>query len=191
MRATSVSRAALPLTVMIVVASAATIGSPAAQQAPQPWIHVDVSGEGGTHVNLPLTAIEAIAPLVPELLQDGQLQGGHSGHNVPVAAIRDMWPELRDVGVAEFVTIQHKGPTVWRVARDGDTVLVDVIDRHWFSSDEVRVEMPWRVADALLSGTGDALNVRAARRELSALHGETIRIIGEDFRIWIDESRTQ
>ena len=104
-----------------------------------------------------------------------------------------MWPELRGVGVAEFVTIQHQGPKVWRVAREGDTVLVDVSDRRWFFSEEVRGEIPWRVADALLSGDGDALNVRAAMRELSTLDGEMIRIIGEDIniRIWIDESRTQ
>ncbi len=57
----------------------------------------------------------------------------------------------------------------------------------------VRVEIPVPVVDALLSGDGDVLNVRAALQELSQLRGELVRVIETDsnIRIWIDESPAQ
>ena len=170
-----------------------TVAASAAQQEPEPWIHVDISGDSGQNMNLnlPLAAVSAMVALIPDtIVEEGQLQLGEE-HEVPVAAIREMWRELRDVGDVEFVTIQHEGQNV-RISREGEIILVDVSDEGGGTS-EVRVEVPVRVVDALLSGDGDTLNIRAAIEELSTLRGELVRVIEADnnIRIWIDESPTQ
>ena len=194
MRVQSFWSTALLVAMTSLVASAAAIGRPAVEQEQEvePWIHVEISGEDGANVNinLPLAAITAMIALAPEtIVQDGQLQLGDT-HEVPVAAIRGLWIELRDVGDAEFVTIQHEGQDV-RIAREGGTVFVTVSGGD--TSEEVRVEIPVPVVDALLSGDGGTLNIRAALDELSTLRGELVRVIESDnnVRIWIDERPTQ
>ena len=193
MRAKSFWSTALLLVVTTLVASAATIGRPATQQEPEPWVHVEVTSDGGTNMNLdlPLAAVTAMLALAPEtIVQNGEFQFG-SSYQVPVAAIREMWRELRDVGDVEFVTIQHEGQDV-RIARAGEIILVNVSDSDG-DDESVRVEIPVPVVDALLSGDGDTLNIRAALEELSMLRGELVRVIESDnnIRIWIDESPTQ
>ena len=170
------------------------VAAAAAQQEPGPWIHVEISGESGENINLnlPVAALSAMIAMAPDtIVEDGQLQLGDT-HELPVAAIRDMWRELRDVGDAEFVTVQHEGQNV-RIAREGETILVNVNNQDGDASEEVRVEVPVSVVDALLSGGGDTLNVRAAIDELSTLRGELVRVIESDsnIRIWINENPTQ
>ena len=193
MRAKSFWSTALLLVMTTLVASAATIGRPATQQEPEPWVHVDVTSDGGTNMNLdlPLAAVTAMLALAPEtIVQNGEFQFG-SSYQVPVAAIREMWRELRDVGDVEFVTIQYEGQDV-RIARAGETILVNVSDSDG-DDESVRVEIPVPVVDALLSGDGDTLNIGAAIEELSMLRGELVRVIESDnnIRIWIDESPTR
>ena len=193
MRAKSFWSTALLLVMTTLVASAATIGRPATQQEPEPWVHVDVTSDGGTDMNLdlPLAAVTAMLALAPEtIVQNGEFQFG-SSYQVPVAAIREMWRELRDVGDVEFVTIQYEGQDV-RIARAGEIILVNVSDSDG-DDESVRVEIPVPVVDALLSGDGDTLNIGAAVEELSMLRGELVRVIESDnnIRIWIDESPTR
>ena len=193
MRAKSFWSTALLLVMTTLVASAATIGRPATQQEPEPWVHVEVTSDGGTNMNLdlPLAAVTAMLALAPEtIVQNGEFQFG-SSYQVPVAAIREMWRELRDVGDVEFVTIQHEGQDV-RIARAGEIILVNVSDSDG-DDESVRVEIPVPVVDALLSGNGDTLNIGAAIEELSMLRGELVRVIESDnnIRIWIDESPTR
>ena len=193
MRAKSFWSTALLLVMTTLVASAATIGRPATQQEPEPWVHVEVTSDGGTNMNLdlPLAAVTAMLALAPEtIVQNGEFQFG-SSYQVPVAAIREMWRELRDVGDVEFVTSQHEGQDV-RIARAGEIILVNVSDSDG-DDESVRVEIPVPVVDALLSGDGDTLNIGAAIEELSMLRGELVRVIESDnnIRIWIDESPTR
>ena len=193
MRAKSFWSTALLLVMTTLVASAATIGRPATQQEPEPWVHVEVTSDGGTNMNLdlPLAAVTAMLALAPEtIVQNGEFQFG-SSYQVPVAAIREMWRELRDVGDVEFVTTQYEGQDV-RIARAGEIVLVNVSDSDG-DDESVRVEIPVPVVDALLSGNGDTLNIGAAIEELSMLRGELVRVIESDnnIRIWIDESPTR
>ena len=188
MRVKSFWSTALLVVLATLVASAAPIGRLATQQATEPWIHVEVTGDSGTNMNLnlPLAAVTAMLALAPEtLVQNGQLQLGNSTE-LPVAAIRDMWRELRAAGDVEFVTIQHEDQDV-RIAREGDIILVNVTDRDGSGDDAVRVEIPVLVVDALLSGDGDTLNIRAAVDELSTLRGELVRVIESDnnIRVWI------
>ena len=192
MRVQSVWSASLLAVIMMVVGFGATVGTQAAQQGPESWIHIEIDREGDDHVNLnlPLAAIEAALALAPEsIVRDGQLQLGQQ--QVPVAVIRGMWQELRSVGDAEFATIQHEGNDV-RIAREGETILVRVSNED-DDGEDVRVEIPVPVVDALLSGEGDMLNVRAAIQELSTMRGEMVRVIAanNNIRVWIDESPTQ
>ncbi len=192
MRVQSVWSASLLAVIMMVVGFGATVGTQAAQQGPESWIHIEIDREGDDHVNLnlPLAAIEAALALAPEsIVRDGQLQLGQQ--QVPVAVIRGMWQELRSVGDAEFATIQHEGNDV-RIAREGETILVRVSNED-DDGEDVRVEIPVPVVDALLSGDGDMLNIRAAIQELSTMRGEMVRVIAanNNIRVWIDESPTQ
>ena len=192
MRVQSVWSASLLAVIMMVVGFGATVGTQAAQQGPESWVHIEIDREGDDHVNLnlPLAAIEAALALAPEsIVRDGQLQLGQQ--QVPVAVIRGMWQELRSVGDAEFATIQHEGNNV-RIAREGETILVRVSSED-DDGEDVRVEIPVPVVDALLSGDGDMLNIRAAIQELSTMRGEMVRVIAanNNIRVWIDESPTQ
>jgi len=169
------------------------VGALAAEQAqgPELWIHVEVTSDNGENMslNLPLAAIEAVIALAPgTIVADGQLQLG-SELEVPVAAIRGVWQELRDVGDVEFATLQHEGNDV-RIARESETVMVDV---NAGADEAVRVEVPVPVVDALLSGDGDMLDIRAAVAQLSTMRGEMLRVVEADsnIRVWIDESPTQ
>lgn len=192
MRTQSFWSASLLAIMLLFVGAGATVGTQA-QQAGEPWIHLNIDREGDDHVtlNLPLAAIEAAIALAPtSIVENGQLQLG-SEHEVPVAAIRAMWQELRAVGDVEFATIQHEGNDV-RIAREGDTILVRV-SAEGDNDEDVRVEVPVRVVDALLSGDGDVLNIRAAIQELSTMRGEMVRVIeaNNNIRVWIDETPTQ
>jgi len=193
MRTQSFWSASLLAIMVMFVGAVASVGTQA-QQTSEPWIHVEIDRDGDDHINLnlPLAAIEAAIALAPSsIVENGQLQLGQE-HKVPVAAIRGMWEELRSVGDAEFATIQHEGNDV-RIAREGDTILVRVSEEGDDDDADVRVEIPVPVVDALLSGEGDMLNVRAAIQELSTMRGEMVRVIeaNNNIRIWIDETPTQ
>ena len=179
--------------IMVAAIVGTMVSALAAEQAqgPELWIHVEVTSDNGENMslNLPLAAIEAAIALAPDtIVADGQLQLG-SELEVPVAAIRGVWQELRDVGDVEFATLQHEGNDV-RIAREGETVLVDV---NAGADEAVRVEVTVPVVDALLSGDGDMLDIRAAVDQLSTMQGEMLRVVEADsnIRVWIDESPTQ
>ena len=225
-KATTVRRAALAV-MTVFVASGAAIGLHAAQsqQQPQPWVHLDMTGQTTMSLNLPLAAIEAALAMAPEAIvdRDGQLQLG-GDREIPVTAIRAAWSQLRDVGDVEIANIQDGRQSV-RVAREGDTIVVDVTGTddedagHEGDTDEaedqadqegaehvgdrrgrgrgfvgeVQVRVPVSVVDALLSGAGETLDLRAAIQELSSLRGEMVQVNHPEgsIRVWIDESPTQ
>ena len=218
-KATTAGRAALAV-MTVFVASGAAIGLHAAesQQDPQPWVHLDMTGQTSMSLNLPLAAIEAALAMAPEAIvdSDGQLQLGGQ-REIPVTAIRAAWSQLRDVGDVEIANIQDGQQSV-RIAREGDTILVDVTGtddgddaggeggadegadqddagrgRARGFAGEVQVRVPVSVVDALLSGAGETLDVRAAIQELSALRGEMVQVVHPEgrIRVWIDESPTQ
>ena len=172
--------------------------SVAAQDAgPQPWLHVQVTGENdgaeNVAVNLPLAAAEPLLALVPHrILSDGQLSLGGRDVPVNVGAMRDLWRALTQVGDTEFVTVEGENETV-RVARTGDQITVQVQERDEDGSETVDVQLPILVVDALLSGDGDTLNVGAAVERLGELRGDIVRVREEErqVRIWIDEVATQ
>ena len=158
---------------------------------PAPWIHIEGAGDtGNMNLDLPLAVIEAALAMAPgAIVSDGQLRLG-GDHEIPLAAIRNMWHQLRDAGDAEFATLQFEGQDV-EIVREGEAVFLTV--NAGDAAAEVRVEVPVTVLDAVLSGEGELLNVRAAIEALSPLRGEVVRVIGlgNNIRVWIDESPSQ
>jgi plasmid stabilization system protein ParE len=59
--------------------------------------------------------------------------------------------------------------------------------------EQVRVEVPVSLVDALLSGEGEEANIQAAIAELRKRRGDIVRVHDEDskVRIWIDEQSGQ
>jgi len=159
-----------------------------AAQATNPWLHVRVEepGRSRVHVNLPLNVVEVALEAAPGVLEShGRVRLGREGKGISVADLRRMWNELKSAGDADLVTVEEKDESV-RVARRGGLVEVRV-DRK--GREEVRVEVPVEVVDALLSGEGEELNVKAAIRQLRTRRGDIVRVNDENstVRVWIDE----
>lgn len=154
------------------------------------WLHVQVT-EGGAKdakvsVNLPLSLVDVALDVAnDEHLQGGRIKLEHS--DMSVADLRRLWAELKKAGDTEFVAVEEKDESV-RVERKGDRVMVRVADKQ-AGTEKVRVDVPMGVVDALLSGEGDSLNLRAALVELKrTANGEFIHVNDGDsrVRVWID-----
>ena len=163
-----------------------------AQDAPQPWIHVEVSGgddDANVSVNLPLAAAEVLVSMIPpDRIGGGEIQLTDSGVSVSIPALRKTWRQLMDAGDAEFITIEHENDTV-RVARSGDEIEVRMA-RGGDGGETAEMRLPVAVVDALLSGDGDTLDLRAAVEQLGRLRGDIVRVREDDrsIRVWIDET---
>ena len=177
-----------------------------------PWIHVEVreanADQAIVNVNVPFAladaALESFNDQIGTHIQfgrhghrehvesgehaEGVSPGDSLGHpELSVADLRRMWKAMRDAGEAEFVTVKEGDESV-RIRREGDLVRVDVDGKK--DGEKVRIRVPVTVLDALLSGEGDELNVRAAVNELKTMkNGEVVRVEdgGDLVRVWIDQ----
>lgn len=155
-----------------------------------PWIHIEVleNGEEGASVkvNLPLSMARIALEMAPEeVLSEGRIQ--IDDEDFTVDDLRRMWKELRNAGDAEFVTVKEGDESV-RVFRKGDRIFVQT-DADEDEDEMVRVEVPVALVDALLSGTGDELDLDAAVKALEGMGKSDIVLVrdGEDtVRIWVD-----
>ena len=154
-----------------------------------PWIHIEVL-EGGqkeatVKVNLPIKLARTALQMAPDdVMDDGHIR--IDNNDLSVSDLRKMWKDVRDAGDAEFVTVQEKDSTV-KISRKGSKLYVHVDEPG--NRDQVRVEVPISLVDALLAGNGDTLNVDAAVAELERMGpGEVVHVMdGEDsVRIWIE-----
>ena len=163
-------------------------GGALAQEAATPWIHVRVEEAKGTkvNVNLPLAVVQAALALAPEKLVEKHQIRLHHGHKLKVSDLRKLWTELRDAGDAEFVSIEEEDKTV-TVRRVGDRIEVRVDEPE--DGEQVRVDVPVAVVDALLSGEGEEVDIAGAVAELARMRGEIVTVIDKDdtVRVWIDE----
>ena len=193
MRVLSPRFVALMVVMVACAVSVTETSTQSAQDAPvsELWIHVKASGaRARMDLNMPLVLVEtALAMASDAVVDQGQLQLGDR-YGLPVSTIRDLWLKLRGAADAEFVTVPHGSRQV-RISRSDDTILVSVLNER--ASEAVRAEAPASVVDALLSGDGDLLDIRAALEELSTLDGEVVRVVEPDsnIRIWIDDSPVQ
>lgn len=158
----------------------------AQQDAGTPWLHVEVISDDDDRVgvNVPLAVAEIALRIVPiKEIRNGRFR--LENQDVSLADIRALWAELRQVGDAEFVTVESEDETV-RVSRQGDTLLVRVSKQG--DGGEVSIDAPVDVVDALLSGEGEELDLLAAVRRLGERRGEVVRVRDgdESVRVWID-----
>ncbi len=163
-----------------------------AAQTERPWIHVEVTqgDETTVNVNLPLAAVEAALEAVPdEIISGGRARLPEGARDISISALRRLWQELRDAGDAEFASVQDDDRTV-TVVRSGDYIRVDV-ESASADAEQVHIQLPVSVVDALLSGEGESVNLRAALAELGRERGEMVRVEGGDntVRIWVDEAQ--
>ena len=174
---------------VLFVAATLVIGAGAAQADSDLWLHVKVDGQDGEKVtvNLPLSLIEMALPMIPdEHFSDGDfILGGH-GHKLSISQLRDLWNELKSTPDMTFVTVEDGDETV-TVSKSNGYLRVHVDE----SDERVAVRVPESVIDALLSGGGESLDIRAAITALAEQgEGELVTVNGDDeqVRVWIDRS---
>jgi len=166
------------------------------------WIHIRVieSGPDGDHVrvNIPLSLAEAVLPTIKsDKFCDGKVKvEGHTFDRVDLRALLDAVSKARD---NQYVTVESKDANV-EVAKSGEFLLIKVHDHckegvktagTHKAANTVDIKVPFKVAQALLSGNNDELNVLAAVRaldEFGNLELVTVKDDENNVRIWVDSS---
>jgi len=182
----------LGLAVVSALMLAGTAGMARAQgPAAKAWLHVRVeegSKQSKVSVNLPISVVDAALQAAPEeFMSNGHIHLGKMGNkDLSVSDLRRAWNEMKATGDAEFATVEDEDQTV-RVARAGNLMLIHVDKPS--GKESVRVEVPIEVVDALFSGQGEELNIRAGFAELQKRRGDIVRVRDDHstVRIWIDE----
>ncbi len=131
--------------------------------------------------------VDAALRTAPDMVaSEGRIHLGRTGRGISVTELRRMWDELKAAGVAELVSVEEEGQTVNVTRRAG---LVSIRVEQPPGKEQVCVEVPVLVVDALLSGGGDTLNVRAAIKKMQEQRGDIVRVSEEKgtVRVWIDE----
>jgi hypothetical protein len=173
---------------------AGTAGTVRAQAASgKAWVHIRVeeaNRQSKVSVNLPITVVDAALQAAPEdIMSHGKIHLGRMGrHDLTVSDLRRAWNELKATGDTEFATVEDEDQKV-RIARAGNLMLIHVDKTD--GQESVRVEIPTEVVDALFSGQGEELNLRAGFAELQKRRGDIVRVKDNDstVRIWIDEGK--
>lgn len=162
------------------------------------WLHVRVdetrggkSGKGSkVRVNVPLAVVEAALEAAPQkFVEKGRIKidAGRDEHDLSLEEMRRIWRELKNAGDTELVTVEDEDENV-TVARKGDVVQVRVTNDR--DQEQVHVDVPVNLVDAMLSGDGESVDVKAVVRELRSRRGDIVRVTDKDsaVRIWIDEA---
>jgi len=180
-------RLALPFALFALAAIAPA--GPAAAESKGPFIRIEVDGgRDGEHVNLrlPLAVVQIGLDMVEsEVLPGGRIHLGHG--DVQVSDIRKMWLALRAAGDTDLVEAEAKDGRVTVSQKDG-RVLVRVTEKA-SAEPKIDIDVPASAVDALLSGDGESLNLKAALLELEAgRKGDFVRVQDGDshVRIWIE-----
>ena len=171
---------------------AGTAGTVRAQApASKAWVHVRVEEgprQSKVSVNLPVSVVDAALQAAPEeIMSHGKIHLGRMGrHDLTISDLRKAWTEMKATGDAEFATVEEEDQKV-RIARAGNLMLVHVDKTD--GQESVRIEVPIEVVDALFSGQGEELNLRAGFAELKKRRGDIVRVKDNHstVRIWIDE----
>jgi hypothetical protein len=159
------------------------------QAASKEWLHVRVQAVADAaetvKINIPLSLVETMLPLV----EDQALQNGNihfDNKDISTAELRKIWQAVKDEGDTEFVTVEKKGENV-RVFTQSKFLMVQS-DKN--STEKVNIKIPLAVVDAMLSGSGEELNLVAA---VQALRQSGVRDIisvqdhKNTVQVWIDQ----
>ncbi|MBN2170514.1 MAG: hypothetical protein JW819_04220 [Candidatus Krumholzibacteriota bacterium] len=170
------------------------LGANLAAAADQHWLHVRVE-ESGRHgekvsINLPFDLIEAVIEGVEvEELERGIVHIEDAEFDRKL--VRTMLDVVKKSKDGVFVTVESERGEIVNVAKKGDELHIRVEDED-YEDEVVSVLVPLAVAEALLEGDDDELNLLAALRELNKRGPATlVQIESEDetVRVWIDTSQ--
>lgn len=155
------------------------------------WLHVRVictDGKGDTvRVNVPLELAEKVLPAVNhDRLHNGKVKIDNSDINdVDLRAIMDAIRSAKD---GEYVTVQGNDNDV-RVAKQGNHLIVHVVDKEGSKKSQVEVKVPMKVVEALLSAGKDELDLVAALHALGS-QGDVELVSVKDsentVKVWLD-----
>lgn len=173
------------------------MGAAAAEAKTPLWLHIKVhdgNDDSRVSINLPLSVVQAAAPLIPEEARTaGSLRV--EGRDLSVQDLRRIWREVQRQPDAAYVTVDSGHGKV-RVARSGGYLLVQAQNKDTADGaaarrrgEQVDVRIPAPVVDALLSGGGDRFDLAAAVEALARTgEGELVTVNGdrETVRMWVD-----
>ncbi len=155
------------------------------------WLHVRVictDGKGETvRVNVPLELAEKVLPAVNhDRLHNGKVRIDSADMNdVDLHAVMDA---IRTAKEGEYVTVQGDENDV-RVAKEGNHLIIHVVDKGGSKKSQVEVKVPMKVIDALLSAGKDELDLVAALHALGT-QGDTELVSVKDsentVKVWLD-----
>jgi hypothetical protein len=162
-----------------------------AMAASQQWVHVHIENpaeDERVRVNIPIALVESMMPLIEEKGMEHGVVRLHDS-DVTVKDLRNAWKQIRNTGDSEFVSIQNKDANV-RVFTKAGFLYVQPQDH---ARKNIDIRIPLVVVDALLSGEGEELNLKAAVRALKDSGVKDIITVKDEdktVRVWIDESNT-
>jgi hypothetical protein len=155
------------------------------------WLHVRVictEGKGDTvRVNVPLELAEKVLPAVNhDRLHNGKVRIDSSDINdVDLRAVMEAVRSAKD---GEYVTVQGNDNDV-RVAKEGNHLMIHVVDKSGPKKSQVEVKVPMKVVEALLSAGKDELDLVAALHALGA-QGDVELVSVKDsentVKVWLD-----
>jgi len=143
-------------------------------------LHVEVNESGGDAVSISVPFGFAQAALRIAGKVDMEMEDD----DISVEQMREAWTSLRESGESAVIDVKDGEDTV-HITNSKGMVLVDVGGK----DEKVKIRVPEDAVDALLSGTGNKLDLAAALGAMDDGHVGNIVDIedGEDrVRIWID-----
>jgi invasion protein IalB len=155
------------------------------------WLHVRVictDGKGDTvRVNVPLELAEKVLPAVNhDRLHNGKVRIDSS--NINDVDLRAVMEAVRSAKDGEYVTVQGNDNDV-RVAKEGNHLMIHVVDKSGPKKSQVEVKVPMKVVEALLSAGKDELDLVAALHALGA-QGDVELVSVKDsentVKVWLD-----
>jgi hypothetical protein len=157
------------------------------------WLHVRVistNGKGETvRVNVPLELAEKVLPAVNhDRLRDGKVRIDSA--QMDDVDLKAILAAIRTAKDGEYVTVQGNDNDVHvRVAKEGNHLMIHVVDKSNSKKCQVEIKVPMKVIDALLSAGKDELDLVAALHALSA-QGDTELVSVKDsentVKVWLD-----
>ncbi len=175
--------------VLIIAGSAAGLAAGRAAAADL-WIHIDVQGDRKgeqVNINLPLSMVHNLSGMIPQEARNSR-HFRVKDRDYDVADLRRAWRELRNGPDATYLAVNDADSKV-RIAKRGDYLELRATERGG-KGETVEARVPLPVVAALLSGSGDELNLHAALEELARFgEGELLTVTGDEetVRIWVDQ----
>jgi hypothetical protein len=158
------------------------------QAASKEWLHIhvdDKNKEEKVRVNIPLSLMETMLPMIEdEAIKDGNIE--LNDRNVKISELKKMWKSFKEEGDAEFLTVEKRGENV-RVFTSGNFLMVQ---SYKTTEGNVNIKIPLAAVDAMLSGSGNELNLAAGVkalkdsgvRELITVEADNSKVL-----VWIDD----